>query len=587
MSNSKREPIEWIEIDLDYCSLTFGSAPCTASISSTVARKCFNTFHTCKDKANYDKSFLTYKLVQPRSNYPKGATTFPCLISVSGKSATANIAGSDDSLYPLGVRGTITAEFHDFPYHDRFMDKYQSERISGAAQFDSVGYDPKAFGTFWSKLRARNPNYANRPMRHCVGYLDGGTLVTETTRNFVITEIKRNTSAGRTTIIGKDVLKLADNDRALAPQPSRGQLTVDIEADTLPTFTLNPAGIGSEYSTEGFAAIGSELVSFTRSGDVITITGRGKSGTDRSTHSVDDTFQETFSPRRTRIDDVIYDLLVNYAGINSSFITFSDWQTETTRWAPSLNLTADIMKPTGVSELIGELAVLGVTIWWDETAQKIRYLVNRPIDEEAVKSITDDANIINSTQEDRDKDRLTEVLFNTVQVDPSSGTDESNFARNEYVIDAESKLANSFGDKRIKVINCRWLNHGDSSLARVLSIRLLNRFRIQPVRFYVEVDYRDDVGVADVVELTSDSVTSDTGIPEAQLSQVVKREDIEAGHKISLTLQRFQFDKRYAYFTENSRPVYTSSTDAQKARGAYWVGVTELFGDGGDAYRFA
>ena len=169
MSNSNREPVEWIEIDLDYCNLTFGTAPCTAALSSNTDRKCFNTFHTCKDKENYDKGTLTYKLVQPRSNYPKGETTFPCLISVTGKSATANIAGSDDSLYPLGSRGTITAEFFDFPYHDRFMDKYQSERVSGAAQFDAVGYDPKAFGTFWSKLRARNPNYANRPMRHCDG----------------------------------------------------------------------------------------------------------------------------------------------------------------------------------------------------------------------------------------------------------------------------------------------------------------------------------------------------------------------------------------------------------------------------------
>ena len=587
MSNSNREPVEWIEIDLDYCNLTFGTAPCTAALSSNTVRKCFNTFHTCKDKENYDKGTLTYKLVQPRSNYPKGETTFPCLISVTGKSATANIAGSDDSLYPLGSRGTITAEFFDFPYHDRFMDKYQSERVSGAAQFDAVGYDTKAFGTFWSKLRARNPNYANRPMRHCVGYLDGGTLVTDTVRNFIITEVKRNTSSGRATVVGKDVLKLADNDRAVAPQPSRGKLTVDIDDVSLPTFALNPAGIGDEYPASGLAAIGSEIVSFTRSGDNITITGRGVSKTEISSHSVDDTFQETFSPRRDRIDDVVYDLLVNYAGVDASFITFSDWQSETARWAPSLVLTTDIMKPTGVSELIGELAVLGVTIWWDDIAQKIRFLINRPVDTETVKEITDRNNIIDGQQEDRDKDRLTEVIFNTVQNDPNNGTSESNFSRGEYVIDGESKLPASFGDQRIKIINCRWLNHGDSNLSRVLSIRMLNRFRVQPVRFYVELDYRDDVNVADVVELTSDQVTSDTGIPEAQLSQVIKREDIEAGHKIAITLQRFQFDQRYAYFTENSRPDYTSSSDAQKARGAYWVDATEIFGDGGDAYRFA
>lgn len=585
MSNNKREPFEWIEIDLDFCNLTFGNAPCTAALGSNVPAKCFNTFHTCEDQENYDKGTLTYKLVMPRSNYPKGATTFPCLMSVSSRSATANIAGSDDELYPLGRRGTITAQIYDFPYHDRFMDKYQSERISGSAQFSGVGYDPKAFGTFISKLRARNPNYANRPMRHCTGYLDGGVLVTETTRHFILTELTRDTSNNTATIQGKDILKLADNDRAVAPLPSRGQLTVDIDDTELASFDLNPAGIGTEYDASGFAAIGSELVSFTRSGDTVTITERGLNGTDASSHSIDDTFQQTFSVRRNRVDSVVRDLLV-LAGVDLSFIPFTDWQAEVSRWAPTLGLTADIMKPEGVSKLIGELAVLGITIWWDDVDQEIKLLINHPVDLDAIKAITDTANVIESSLEDRDKDRLTEVAFNLVQRDPSGGVSEDNFLRSQYIIDGESKLAVSYGDTRIKEIFCRWLNHGDLASARILSIRLLNRFKALPVRYEVTVDYRDDVAIADVVSLTSDVITSPTGIPEEQLTQVIKREDIEAGHKLRMTLQRFQFDQRYAYFTENTRPVYTSSTDAQKERGAYWVGVTELFGDGGDAYRF-
>ncbi len=586
MSNNNREYVEWIELDLDYCTLTFGKAPCTAALSATVDRKCFNTFHTCKDQANYNKGSLTYKLVQPRSNYPKGETTFPCLLSVSGSSATANIAGSDDEMYPLGKRGTVQATFADFPYHDRFCDKYQSERVSGAAQFDGIGYDPKAYGTFWSRLRARNHNYANRPMRRCTGYIDGGVLTTDTVRHFIITEITRDTSNGTATVKGKDILKLADDNRAVAPQQGRGQLTVGIDDSELASFDLNPSGIGSEYDASGYAAIGSELVSFTRSGDTITLTGRGLSGTSASAHSIDDTFQQSFSPRMQRIDSVIYDLLV-LAGVDVSFIPLADWQAEVGRWAPTLELTADIMKPTGVAKLIGELSVLGITIWWDDVDQEIKLLVNRPVDTDTVKPITDESNVIASSIEDRDKDRLTQVIFNTVQIDPSTGDGNGNFARGFLLVDAEASLGNSYGDTRIKEINCRWLNHGDDATVRILSKRILNRFKVQPVRYSLELDYRDDVAIAEVVELTSDSVTTDTGIPEAQLMQTIKREDIENGHKISVTLQRFQFNERYAFFTENTRPVYTSSTDAQKARGAYWVGPTELFADGTEAYKFA
>ena len=586
MSNNNREPVEWIEIDLDYCNLTFGSSPCTAALSSNVDRKCFNTFHTCKDQANFDKGTITYKLVQARSNYPKGETTFPCLTSVSLKSATANIAGADDEMYSLGKRGTVEASFVDFPYHDRFCDKYQSERVSGAAQFSGAGYDPKAYGTFWSRLRARNPNYSGRPMRHCTGFIENGILLTDTVRHFIMTELTRDISGGTATIKGKDILKLADDDRAVAPHRSRGKLTIDIDEEFTGSFDLNPATVGDEYSQSGFAAIGSEIVSFTRSGDTITIVNRGVSGTEAGSHSIDDAFQETFSPRLQRVDSVIYDLLI-LAGVDPAFIPYSDWQSECGRWASSITLTADIMKPTGVAKLIGELAILGVTIWWDDVDQEIKLKVNRPVDTDVVKDITDTSNIISSNVEDRDKDRITQVIFNYVQIDPSAGTDDSNFARGELIIAAAESSDLSFGDTKIKEINCRWFNHGYTPSARIASKRILNRFKVQPERYYIELDYRDDLAIAEVVQLTDDNITSDTGIPEPQLMQVIKREDLQSGHKVAATLQKFQFNERYAFFTENTRPVYTSSSDAQKARGAYWVGASEIFSDGTTAYKFA
>lgn len=586
MSNNNREPIEWIEIDLDFCNLIYGNLPCTASLSSETPAKCFNTFFTCQDKENYDKGVLTYKLVSPRSNYPKGETTFPCLRSVSVVSASANVAGSDDELFPLGKRGKVTAKFDDFPYHDRFSDKYQSERVTGSSQFDGVGYNPAKFGTFWSRLRARNPNYANRPMRYKTGYIENGVLVTVTTRHYILTEIKRDTTSNTTTVEGKDILKIADNDRAVVPLPSRGQLTIDLNDNELATFALNPEGIGEEYDEEGFAAIGGELVSFTRSGDDVTLTGRGLNRTEARSHSIDDAFQQTFSPRNRLIHEVVNDLLV-LAGVSTDFIPFLEWKKEVVTWAPQVKINADIMKPEGVSDLIGELAVLGVTIWWDDVDQKIKLLVNHPVDKETVKKISDRNNIIKSSQEDRDKDRLTEVIFNTVQRDPSNGVSENNFHRAAYIIDATSKLPNAFGDKKIREIFCRWLNDGDAASPRILSLRLLNRFKVQPERYHLSLDYRDDINIAEVVELTSEEVTTPTGIPEPQLAQVIKREDAEPGHIVDVTLQRFQFDLRYAYFTENSRPVYNDSTDAQKERGGYWVDASEIFSDGGDSYRFA
>jgi hypothetical protein len=585
--SSNKEPIEIIEIDLDYCGLSFGNAPCTASLGGSVTHKCFNTFYTCKDQQNYDKGALTYRFTSPRSSYPKGQTTFPCLMSVSGSSAQANIAGADDRLFSLGKRAQLTAEFVDFPYHDRFMDKYQSERISGAAQLSGVGYNPAEKGTFWTKFKARNPNYAGRPLRKLTGFIQDGVLTIEKTRHYVITEIKGPNTSGRVTIEAKDILKLADDNRAVAPAQSRGKLLNEITEEQGQQFTLNPEGIGGEYPAFVFASIGSEIVEFTRSGDVVTLTSRGVSRTTPVAHSINDTFQLTFSPRRARIDDVIHDLLVNYANIDPAFIPFSEWQAEVSRWAPTLLMTTDITKPEGVSKLIGEMAVLGVTIWWDEVEQEIKLRINRPVDLEDVVRLNDRNNNIAANQEDRDDERITEVIFNTVQIDPTRGVNETNFLRGQLIVSSLEKLPQAFGDTKIKTINCRWLNHGDDANVRIIALRLLDRFRLSPVRYSVTVDYRDDLSIADVVDLQSYIVTSDTGELQSQLSQVIMREDVIEGHTVKLLLQKFTFDKRYGFITENTRPLYTASSDEQKARGAYFVDENTLeFGDGGDPYVF-
>lgn len=591
MSNSTVEPIEIVEIDMDYCNLTFGVGDCTAALSAQVPRKCFGGFFNCPVQDVFDKGVKTYKFVSPRSNYPKGATTFPCLVSVSGSSAKANIAAADPKMYGLGERGKFTATFTDFPYHDRFADKYQSERISGAAQFSGVGYQPASVGTFWGRFKARNPNYSGRPIRKITGYIQDGVLTIEKTRHYVITEMKGPDTNGKITITGKDVLKLADDDRAVAPAQARGKLAIDIDGIvddevTFPVFDLTPAGIGdADYPSSGLASIGSEIVAYTRSADTITITERGVSNTEVANHSEEDTFQPTYSPRLQRIDDVIYDLLVNYAGIDASFITAADWEGEIDRWASSLLLTTDILKPEGVSKLISEIAELGVTIWWDDVTQKINLRINRPVDTETVLTLTDDNGVIDADQEDRDEDRITDILINTVQIDPSRNLSETNFRRGTVIASTLEKLPAAYGDVRIKSINCRWLNHGDDANVRIIALRLLDRFRNAPIRLVVTVDYKDDSAIADVIDLRSTIVPSDTGELQRFLSQVIMREDLIEGHTVKLTLQRFSFDKNYGFITENTRPVYTLSSDAQKARGAYFVDEgTLLFGDGAGPY---
>ena len=579
-------PVTVFEIDLDYCDLTFGAGACTAALGGKVLRKCYNTWNTCKLKSAFVKGVKTYRFVTGQSGFPVGQNYIPALVSASGRSGTVNIAGADDKLSSLGTRAVITAKFIDFADSDTMTDKYQAERVSGAAQIDEPGYNPSSRLSFWAKLKARNPNYAGRPCRIIQGTLSNGVFTAVTTRHFVITSIDGPDTSGNVTIEAKDILTLADSEKAVAPKAGRGFLSAAIDAVST-SVTLLPVGIGAEYASSGFATIGSEIVRFTRSGDVLTIR-RGQRGTIAATHNVNDTVQPIYAPRLKRVDAVIKELLEDYAGIPSAYIPYSEWQAECDRWAASLVLTADICKPEGVAKLIGELAVLGVTIWWDDVAQLIQLRINRPPDTDTVTDITDDANAVTVTQEDRDDDRLTRVSFWTVQIDPTKAMGKDNFLRQRLLIDVDAESDFNYDDSRVKEIYCRWLNHGADSLVRILSKRLLNRFNRQPVLFEVMLDAKDDVGLADIIRMESRVVADESGKAYPQLMQVIRRDDVKNGHSLKIKAQKFQFDQRYGYVTENTRPLYTASSDAQKARGAYFVDETTLvFGDNTGPYVFS
>lgn len=577
------KPVTVVEIDIDQCTRTYGISPCTASLSVSNPNKCYNGWATCQVYAAFNKGVNTLKFCE--STYRiAGGGHIPCVVSVTGYEQEVNISGYMDTLAGLGSRASVEINMLDFPDRDTLTDKYWSERISGAAQYSGVGFDPNSRGTFWAKFKARNPNYAGRPLRVKRGRIDdSGAFIVEETRSYIMSEIRGPNNGGRISIIAKDILSLADDKLAQAPKVNQGLLAADI-TDTATSATLAPAGIGSTYPSSGFATIGSEIVAFTRTGDTLTLT-RGQKGTARASHRASDTFQVAYNVENTRADAVIYDLLVNYANIPAAFITYADWQSEFNTWGPNFLLSATICKPTGVVQLLGEIAVLGITIWWDEVAQKIRLQLNRPVLDEP-PTLSDRNNLINIKQEDNEDERASRVLMWTVQIDPTKELQQGNFERAFLAVSTDEELPIAYNNQKTHQIYNRWLNHGAGAIVNILTGRILNRYKRAPVTYTVEVDRKDNVKLADVVILDSGMVVDANGNPLRRLTQVYYRKNNDDRHTITLGLQRFQFDWNYGVITENTRPNYNASTEAQKTKGTYIVGPSLKFADGRDAYLF-
>lgn len=578
------ERVTWVEIDINFCAQRWGVSPCLAALDAKTPNKCALTFKTCAYQSAYTAIPVTLTLtMQNQVGLPISGRYFPCLTKVQESEQTVNIAGSDPKLAALGRRATFKFEARDFVYEDRFLDPYYDERISGDAQFSGIGYQP--VGMFFERLRARDPYFANYPVRFNQGRVVDGALVADRTTHYILTEF--DPEGGLVRFEGVDVLDLAANDRALVPAPSQGRLDDDITADET-EITLTPAGVGEEYGTTGYVTIGREIMRFTRSGDVLTLT-RGRFNTSPAAQKYGAAVQEAW--RYTgKAHTCVRDLLRYKDTVPLDWIPYDEWTAEAETWF-DIDLDAIITKPMPIADALGELSILGFSLFTDLAAQKIRFQPNRflfPDEADTTPVITDDDIIGDVKYDGRDSERLTRVEFRSVQFDPTQKLDDDNFDQSYLVIAGDKEDPRAYGDVRYRLEKTRWLNQGQAAFVRVIANRYLRRFKTPPERITITVKRRKygDIALAGIVRLQTRHIPSEFAQIETKLFQVIKRKDANAG-EIALTLQRFEYNGNFGFWAAETAPDYIDATDSEKDRIAYWGPDTgDTFADGRPLYEW-
>lgn len=257
--------LTYVELDIPYCALTYGIAPCNATLTGsppTGAIKCFNSLATCQDRENFTDQDIegasprvatTLRFAVDTDYLPADIWCLPFIASPDDVEITPAIVSLGVN---LGQRASVRVKMKDSRYSDTGPggDKYLSERT----------YTPFDQGTFFGKFRARHPFLRGRALRVINGEL-GEMLEDMETRHFVVESFDGPTRDGEYTIVAKDVLKFADGDRAQVPRINTGFLVANISS-SVTTATLSPAGVGNlEYEEVGYAAIGGkEIVQFYR-----------------------------------------------------------------------------------------------------------------------------------------------------------------------------------------------------------------------------------------------------------------------------------------------------------------------------------
>lgn len=456
------QALQYIEIDIPVCSLTYSVAPCTASGGP----ECFNCTTTCQDIDNIDPEDVTLRFAVEADFLPTDIDCIPSISDISYTPPTISLGKN------LGTRATLSVVFKDHPHSDTGpgFDKYVADR----------DYDPYSQGTFWGKFRARQPYLRGCALRWING-LVGDALADMETRHFIIDSFDGPTPDGKYTLLAKDVLKLADGDRSQAPELSNGFLSADINA-SVTSATLLPSGIGNaEYAASGWLCIGgNEVVSFTRSGDVLTIV-RGALGTTASTHKAQDRVQTVLRYVGEDVADILQDLFENYADVPASYITIADWQAETATFLGNL-YTATICEPTSVNALVSELCEqAGLAIWPDDLSQKLRLQVLRGVVTDAATFTPDNTLKGSLTIKEQPEARLSRVVVYFGQKDPTKPLSNLDNYRSTSPSVAEDAETN-YGSAAIKTIYSRWIPEAGRTVADRLGAVLLGRYQDPPRR---------------------------------------------------------------------------------------------------------
>jgi hypothetical protein len=466
------------------------------------------------------------------------------------------------------------------------VDKYRLER----------NYIATDQGSYWSKWLARNPYYVSYIMRVYDGYV-GQALVDMNKRTYLIDTFTGPDSNQNVTIKAKDVLKLADNEKAQAPAASTGELIVDYSDVASMDPMRITGGVASEYPAPGKVRINKEIFAYTGVSTItateMNLTGitRASDGTESEDQDEGDRVQLCLEYTNIRPDDLTNDLLTTYGDVPSTFIPLSDWSDEASVWLEQFRLSALITEPTGVTDLLGEITEQALFyIWWDERDEQIKLRALRPASGDPVKIIGNFQNILAGSFElkAKPKERISQVWVFFGQRSPVEKLDdEQNYRRVRVRLDGDSESDLQYGESRIRKIYSRWIQ--TDAVAIQTTTRLLSRFRDTPEYIAFALDAKDrDLWTGDLSDVTVDGIVDETGAPKVQRWQVISAEETKSGEVAEYQLQRFSFgpDDQSSFWMISSAPIYADATDQERQDGAWWGDDTGLMPDGSDGYKW-
>lgn len=553
--------LQILELRLPFCPHTFSVSPCTASRSD--GSECYQTFRTCKDRANFGAGTKSYLFCRPGTRPFSNATVWPVLTGVSP------IAGTIDSRGGSGGRDRITFTLADFRHSGAGVDPYLRRRqpVSGKNPY------------FFDLLRRRN-HIEGREVYYYTGEDDGSgrlNLTSMKRKAYYLDSIQPGRS-GDVRVIATDLYGTWGD--ILIPPASEGELSADISDSQL--YLDLKSGQGAAYeawagSVPFYVWLDKELVKVTaRSTDNFTIV-RAQGGTTESEHKTDSRVQISHSVELERIDDVWSDLH-SRAGVPAALYDSLGATEVVDAWQGGWRLLFHWGKPMGLSKWLDELGQQTHSYTkWDAENQVAAYDCHRPANSgEILVTIRDGEGIIEDSVQPipRPEERINQINLyygpEDWSLDLNKQSEETPaYSRVAIIEDADAQSDNASGDTKPIDRYCWMLPSSMSAAVEAVGFRILNsRTEIpEDVDLSVPKFIADQVELGSFISLESERIIGEDG--QADPVDCLITQKRLGGDPMDTTarlmLRPLRYAKSYARYAPSGTPTYPDD----KAYGHY------------------
>lgn len=537
-----RTPITLVTLTMDFCTLTFGTAPCDGTGAA-----CYNTYPTCKSKANYSKTTKRYKFTSRDAPLPFKAGERPYVISVDYLPTEIKTT--------LTITGRVAVVMADEPDTDVGIDPYYATRAT-------------VQGTFWKKFAVRNMNYYGRMMEIYQGFL--GMPEEEFALRWKGKIETMAFSSSGVKISAVDLLKSLKD--VYVPPKLEIKLVVALGAGTTAVTLSSVEGLDNA----GYILIGEEIIQYTALNTVThVLTGvtRGALGTSAATHTANDKVGKVvyFPPQNAA--DTITQLMITEAGLSEddfdmdAFALWTMWPQE------EILFSAIITEPVSADKLYFELMDLFNMKSWVNEESKITMRRNVPnAPDREYKTLTDDYHIIAASTDLNEDSRLSRVTLYSQQQIFAKDEEPKSYDRIDVAVDAEAESVNEYNSVIERSIYTRWLRSGyipddeyDRYTKNLVSRILLRNRDASPV-IDIETEIKDaDIVTGDYIRIDTDEILETDGSPlTGQPFQIIKRD--EQGNRIKLKALRLR-PERVCFIAPDASPDFDAASDADKEYG--------------------